>query len=249
MHFYPNYDYARAIGAVFSKLKEYRKQVAVESGALAILVLTERDDCTFYGDLASYFIDLGPAFKISKLDLGVLIYNAEDSLVIFPGRQINTKERVELLSLGSDHLIPSGLDLATTLQKIIAGSGLPVINWAPGKWLFTRGRLIKKLILNSKGNLFLCDTSLRPKYFPRPSLMRLAESRGIPVINGSDPLPHEDEQGLIFSYLAYYQVEFNLAEPLESFKKLIIQKPQQLLGARSSLWQLFQRLKRYKSKS
>ncbi len=245
VHFYPSYDYPSAIKRVFIKLKSYCQQLDLEAGAVAILVLTERDDCSFYSDLSIDCSHLEDQFKITKLKLGILISEADNHLIIFPGRQINTKERVELLSLGSDERIPSGQDLDSTIEQITNNLSFPVVNWAPGKWWMARGRLIKALILKSSSSLYLCDTSLRPKYYPRPVLMRLADSKGIPVINGSDPLPPPEEQDLIFSYITYYQQSFDLSDPSTSLKNLIQSKPTKILGERSSIFQLYLRLKRY----
>jgi hypothetical protein len=83
-----------------------------------------------------------------------------------------------------------GASLEETVQGVIEAGAIPVIPWGAGKWMGYRGRILKKFLENTRSSsLFMGDNSGRPKFWPRPSLFSVAESRGIRILPGSDPLP------------------------------------------------------------
>jgi hypothetical protein len=144
-------------------------------------------------------------------------------LVIFPGRQIITEEGLELLALGSDARVPERLPFAEAKRQVVELGALPVLNWAPGKWFFSRGRQVQRILEEeAHDSLAICDTTLRPKLWRRPGLMCLAQTRGFPVIAGSDPLPFCGEEQLIGSYGIISKADFLLARPFASFKQAVI---------------------------
>jgi hypothetical protein len=241
VHVYPTYDYSLLFNQIFDRfnLITNKNNLKVDNFLIA---LTEREDCNFYEELKTSKIELPANIKkIINNDCITLIKDSQE-LHIFPGRQINTKEKIELLSLGSDFKIPSKLDFSETLQLIKSHNAVPVINWAPGKWWFERGQIIKKILIE-RNDLILCDTSLRPLGYPKPKLMKLAEKRDIKIIYGSDPLPHSLEQNNIAKYLTYYKA--NLEPNNASFRDLLLNNQGTPIGTRSSLIELFLRLKRY----
>ena len=79
------------------------------------------------------------------------------------GRQIVTRERLEILALAMRVKIPDGLPARDVIQRVVAAEGIPVLAWSPGKWLFARGRLVRDLIENDQAKVLrLGDTTLRP---------------------------------------------------------------------------------------
>jgi hypothetical protein len=53
---------------------------------------------------------------------------------------------------------------------------------------------------DAAARLFLGDNSGRPILWPRPELFRFAESRGLKVLPGSDPLPIPSEAARVGSF-------------------------------------------------
>jgi hypothetical protein len=237
VHIYPGYQFEDIFKRILEGL--------ASSTDLAVLVLTERDDCSFYQKLFDGELRLSEKFKVSHLSSGILISYQQRSLLLVPGRQINTKEKIELLSLGSDQRISSGLETNQTIQQIQESGALPVINWAPGKWWFRRGQIVKDLMIKFRDQIYLCDTTLRPRLYPLPMLMRLGKRLNIPILIGSDPLPAIDEQGYIFSYRVRYACEFKLDDSLSALQKLTRSNSSTIVGQRSRCLELFRRLWRY----
>lgn len=113
-------------------------------------------------------------------------------LVLIAGRQVRTREGLEVLALATAADFTDGLPLAETLDHVRAGGALPVLPWGFGKWWLSRGSLIAKSMADGgagRGELYLGDNAGRPALAGRPPLFREAERRGIPVLPGSDPLP------------------------------------------------------------
>lgn len=117
-------------------------------------------------------------------------HQSGDTLFLLAGRQIATRERFEVLALGSEADFPQGQSLSETLAGVRDSGAIAVIPWGFGKWWFRRSRLLAATLASSSGNgLFIGDNGGRPRAIPRPRLFELAASRGIYDLPGSDPLP------------------------------------------------------------
>jgi hypothetical protein len=122
-------------------------------------------------------------------------------LYVIGGKQIQTRERLEVLALGTLAPFREGLPLEDLLPLIASANGIPVIPWGFGKWLGSRGALIKR-ILRAEGrpHFFLGDSRNRPQGWPRPPLFQEARDRGILILSGSDPLAFSSEVNAPGSY-------------------------------------------------
>jgi hypothetical protein len=117
-------------------------------------------------------------------------HESGDRLVLLAGRQIATRERLEVLALGKELDVPAGRSLGDTISSVRESGAIAVIPWGFGKWWFHRGRLLAATLTSSTaGGLFVGDNAGRPRAIPRPSLFEVAASRGIYNVPGSDPLP------------------------------------------------------------
>lgn len=113
-----------------------------------------------------------------------------DRLLLLSGRQISTRERLEVLALGSELDFPSGRSLQDTIAVVRDSGAIAVIPWGFGKWWFRRRRLVAATLTSSPAHgLFLGDNASRPRGMTRSPLFQLAASRGIYNLPGSDPLP------------------------------------------------------------
>jgi len=124
----------------------------------------------------------------------------DDRLVLIAGRQIATREGLEVLALCTAEEVPDGLSLGETLDRVRAAGALPVLPWGFGKWWLSRGERVARQIreLPADAELYLGDNAGRPAGALPSRLLRAAEERGIPVLPGSDPLPletHADRAG------------------------------------------------------
>lgn len=199
-HVYPFHDVPRLLLAALDRMPR------VAPTDLRVLCLAERADCSFFQALAQDEIRLpGDRWRIAAWDPagGVKIRHLPDhrDLWILAGRQIVSAERIEVCSLFSDEPIEDGQPAREIVRAILANGGLPALDWAPGKWLFGRGQLVRALVKEfPPAQLALVDTSLRPFGWPAPGLYRAARKQGRAVLAGSDPLPFAGEEDLAGSY-------------------------------------------------
>jgi hypothetical protein len=111
-------------------------------------------------------------------------------LFIVAGRQVACREGLEVLVLGTTHRFADGRPIRDVLREADA-LGVPrVIPWGPGKWFFSRGRLLRDLIAEfRKPTLFLGDEGGRPGFWGYPQHFAHAARLGVRDLPGTDPLP------------------------------------------------------------
>jgi hypothetical protein len=122
-------------------------------------------------------------------------------LLVIAGRQIATREGIEVLALASDAGVLDGLSFGETLQRVRVSGALPVLPWGFGKWWGRRGQLVSgALARRGSAPLFLGDNAGRPALGNEPPLFREARDHGVAVLPGSDPLPLPWHAGRAGSY-------------------------------------------------
>lgn len=108
-------------------------------------------------------------------------------LLVIAGRQVRTREGLEVLALLSTEEFPDGLPFRDALARVRWSGAVPVLPWGFGKWWFYRGSLIEGILRRPEPKwLFLGDNGGRPALGGPPRLLR--EGRAL-VLPGSDPLP------------------------------------------------------------
>jgi hypothetical protein len=111
-------------------------------------------------------------------------------LLLVAGRQLVTREGLEVLGLGLGEDLGEGLALDAAVAAVLERGAVPVIPWGFGKWWFRRGRRVAELLrADTAGRFFLGDNAGRPRRFPPPRLFAEAARDGVFVLPGSDPLP------------------------------------------------------------
>ncbi len=117
--------------------------------------------------------------------------NSPDRLLLVAGRQLVTREALEVLALGCTAELDDGMELRGAINATSAAGAVPVIPWGFGKWWGRRGALLATLIddTDAQPRYFLGDNGGRAAVLPRPALFRRAAQRGVCILPGSDPLP------------------------------------------------------------
>lgn len=212
VHIYSIFDIAQLLRTGARQLQSLYETERQKTPSLSakpdhlLLLLTERSDCDYFHRLkhqettllTSSNFRLLPTAEPESLKIEV---DGGTTITVIAGTQINTSERIELLALLTANRIADRQPLEDTLSQIRNADGIPVINWAPGKWMGKRKPLIEAQINNSTpGTLLLGDSSLRPTLWTEPVLMRNAHARGLGILAGSDPLPLPGQEKTVGSY-------------------------------------------------
>jgi hypothetical protein len=166
------------------------------------------------------------------------IARGNDALLLVAGRQIVTAERLEVLALGCAHEFPDGGPIREVIRAVVDRGALAVIPWGFGKWIGRRGRIVRDLVEHAGGApLFLGDNGGRPGVWPRPAVMAWAETQGVRVLGGSDPLPlphHATRAGSYGFILNGWQDHGSMGLAVTSRIRALQQSPPEF-GALSSL--------------
>jgi len=235
VHIYPYYNVSRAIKNGINNLQlAFKKSAGLsyrerDNGYILIWLLTERSDCNFFKqviDAPHKFGNDNIKFLPGDENEAILVeIEGKPMLYILAGRQIVTKEGLEILSLASTYYQKDKeKSIGEVINSIVNSGGIAALNWAPGKWFFSRGKVIKRVIEEyAPENLVICDTSLRNTLWPMPKLMIAAQKRGFKIIAGSDPLPFNSEEKYIGSYGFYLTGDFDINYPAKSLQLLLKQ--------------------------
>ncbi len=147
----------------------------------------------------------------------------EQKMAIISGRQIVSQEDLEVLALGTRRQFEDGTSVSVLLRKIAQSGALPVLPWGVGKWWGRRGRVVRNLIEDTSLPPFLLgDNANRPAFWPRPSLFRRAEERGLKILPGSDPLPFPAEVQRTGSFGARLRGKLSLESPAQDLKNKLL---------------------------
>ncbi len=256
VHLYPGYRLDRAFDCLLSHLD--RNAVAAWQGdpqdTVRLAFLAERSDCRFFEQMRTGMIDPAAAglelLAPREETCLTLLHRGARPLYLVAGRQVVTRERLEVLGLAMREPVPNGLPAREAIERIVAAKGFPVIPWAPGKWLGARGRLVRRLLAEARpGALALGDSSLRPLGWPEPGPIREARRRGLAVLPGSDPLPLPDEESQMGAYGFVCEGPFDAEHPTESVRALLADPSAPILpaGRRNALAQVMARLYRLRT--
>ncbi len=245
IHLYPCYDLITA----FDNLRLNLQQLA--PGVARAAFFTERSDCDYFAGIRDGAIKVvSNDFRIEPLSEkeGLIFIEKDGSLLyLFAGRQIVSAERIEILALTTDMTIDDGIPAQDVINAVTDTGGVPVLSWAPGKWMFKRKNIISELINSfSPDKMLIGDTFLRPTLWMEPLLMRKAVKNGFSVLAGSDPLPFSGEEKYLGKYGSIINGPFDKNKPVASIRKLLTSPDviKTRVGKRGGLSETIGRLKK-----
>ena len=227
VHVYPDYD--RGV-----LLRSALRNLSAKAGPddFLAMVLVEREGVDVFGEW-SRGEGLPKGWTATPIDPTAiqLRHERDGALLVFAGRQIACAERLEILGVCTRVPTPDGVPCAKAIAAVRDSGGIPVLAWGVGKWLFQRAKIVQSLLTaNGPSALPLCDTSLRPVFWPRPAAMRGAR----PVLCGSDPLPHPGEEVQAGRYACAIPVDIAGPNPSALLRSAVVKGPVQPIGRRSS---------------
>lgn len=228
VHIYDCYDLEKFFDRAVKNMNHfYHTLYPGESQSEKILLLTEGKKNNFFSRFKKdrgFSNDSGYHFLDTKEDISlVLARNNKPLCYLLKGRQIVTKENLEVLLVASGQEIEDGLPIKTVIERIIDKNDIAVLAWGFGKWFFKRGKIINYLIKKHRfPGLFIGDNSGRPLFWPTPQPFKRAKELNIPIINGSDPLPFSDEVDKVGTYGFSMEGKFNSDEPAGSLWEILL---------------------------
>lgn len=219
VHLYNAFRLSRALDCAATNFKRWNTHLGLPTRIPPLLMLVEAEDDDVFlrlrsGDLIEE--DLG-RWSVSRTGDAIslsLVRDDGDQLIIVAGRQLTTTEGVEVLALACVEDLRDRRSLIDTIAWTFRHGGMPVLPWGFGKWLGRRGRLVRQIIETEWSHkLALGDTSYRPRAPYPPRNFRMAASRGIPILAGTDPLPYAGQQGKIGRYGVVLREEIDAGQP------------------------------------
>lgn len=208
VHLYPCFDPARFLTTAQSRLATAARRNGAEAGAL-LFTETARDNA--FEALKDGTL-LPPGWQVDSTEGDPAIVLRSDRgglpLIIVAGRQIQTRERIEVLALASDAPPPAeGTSLAEVLATLAADGVPALLPWGVGKWMGKRGRIVVKTFAETPG-LLAGDNAGRPLGWRAPALFA-----DHPVLPGSDPLPYPGAEANVGCYGGVLDGPFDLSRP------------------------------------
>ena len=247
IHFYPGHNPAALIDGAVTRLR----LAAKAPEAPCALFLTEGKGYNAFNDLLNGLIELPNTHTVEPAaEPGALyIVHGKDRTLLLAGRQIVAAERVEILALTLETEPEDGPPAAEIIATVDASGAIPVLAWSPGKWMFSRAKVVDQLTRHAADVLHLGDSSLRCTGWPLPKPMANAR---LPVLAGSDPLPFPGDENTAGSYGVRITLNFDEQTPVTSLRRALRDDttPIARIGQRNSPVQMARRMiqhRRHKS--
>lgn len=149
----------------------------------------------------------------------VLRRPGELPLAVVAGRQVATSEGVEVLAVPASDHFPDGEPVDRTTERVRAAGAVALLPWGVGKWMFSRGRIIERVL--SEEGILVVDSGNRPGWLPTPPAIRRAEATGVPVLTGSDPLPLPYQAGRAGGWGVFLPATPDLSHPAAQITSLL----------------------------
>ena len=251
VHIQENFNLDQFLLYALNNFERQRLATASQVSSAYFLLLTEAKSMDFYSLLSEQARQgTGPLtaawrVRVTGEEEALLLQHAskpDARLFVIAGRQVVTRERLEVLALAFRPKIADGEPLADTVDVIRKGGGLVVLPWGVGKWLAKRGRLVADFLQNADPyGLFVGDNGGRPSFWPRPAVFDLAAQRNIRLLPGSDPLPLDGEERRAGTYGAMVDGDCSDVAPVADLKGLLLDNRTAIspFGKRQGAWQFF----------
>lgn len=228
VHIYDCYDLGKFFDIALRNLEHFHNTLYPQEGPFEkILLLTEGRKNDFFSQFkedGGFLNDLGYQCLSTKENFSLILARDNKPVCyLLKGRQIVTKENLEVLLVASGQDIKDGYPVEAIIEQIIDKNDIAVLAWGFGKWFFKRGKIVKSLAekYGSHG-FFIGDNSGRPHFWPKPQQFKRAEALNIPIINGSDPLPFKNEINKVGTYGFSVEGNFNEDEPGGSLWEILL---------------------------
>lgn len=146
-------------------------------------------------------------------------------IYLISGQQVETREGIEVLSIGTEQSLPDRQSLAETLKGIRGRDGYPAISWRIDNRCWGRGKLLDRTITqNGRQPLAISDSGTRPTFLKKVGLFDQARLYDLPIVAGTDPAPSANSGRRAGSYGILMSCPFNSAEPAKALLAALTEK-------------------------
>ena len=242
VHLHDCFDLSRFLEAARRNFEQQRQQ-SLQQPAVGVLLLTEVQGVQAFAELTGKQSQLNQQLKDwqavpTKEDYSLrFVHSSGQVILVMAGRQVVTQEKIELLTLVTDEVVPDGLSLEKSIEGAIAADSIMVFPWGAGKWIGKRGQIVRDCLAQKSDVLFVGDNGGRPSFWPLPAF-----SQGHRALPGTDPLPLTDEVERPGSYGFIVEAPADWAQktdkPGEALKQLLRSPAVELeaYGRSQSIW-------------
>lgn len=135
-------------------------------------------------------------------------------LAVIAGRQLVTRERLEVLALGTVAALRDGDPIDATLAAVHDSGAAAVLPWGVGKWLGQRRAIVARILEDPRWRyVFVGDNGNRLALGPEPAQFAAARRAGRCVLPGSDPLPLRGQEARVASYGFAVDADLDWSQP------------------------------------
>jgi hypothetical protein len=194
VHIHPHFSLERLLDCAHANLL----QRASTANSVFCLLLAESGAADCFAQLSQFPAHNRGNWRIEPGgESGVLRAIAEDgrSIYLYAGRQLVSRDNIEVLALMTDATIEDGQSLHDINARVRSAGGLVALPWGFGKWLGARGKRVSRCLTDDGFQLdFIGDNGMRLSALPEPFIFRQARTLGIRILPGSDPFPFAGEE-------------------------------------------------------
>jgi hypothetical protein len=228
VHFHKCFSLPLLLDTAAENFSAAAENLGIAAEAFWILLLCEDEGYENFFELVKKVetrdnrIDGWTLFTSLETTVVIAQHDNGGRLFIIAGRQIRTREGIELLALCTDIRHADGLAIDVSLANVRQTGGVAVLPWGFGKWLGKRGEHVKRLITGpTRQHLLLGDNSGRLSGLGDPSEFRMARGLGMSILSGTDPLPFPAQLRRIGRYGSHLRGAFEEDKPGESIRLLL----------------------------
>jgi hypothetical protein len=223
VHVHDCYDVAEFLDSAHSNFEDAMGAAAGPASFAGVLLLTETAGTDYFSRLASGSAQTSAWHIHGTGESCSLIAESQDKrLAIVAGRQVAGAEDLEVLMLGTNARVEDGRPIRDLLEVGERLGAVRVVPWGPGKWFFSRGKLVGEILRGMEGReFFLGDEGGRPVFWPTPTRFADAARLGVRVLRGTDPLPFPWEVGRVATFGFRVTGAFDWSHPWASLRPLL----------------------------
>ena len=248
VHFYDCFSPCSFFNSAFYNLSSLSEKGNESSAQVLLLTETARES----GFLRLLEASKNPAKAVCKVDENWYCYatGEPDSVIlktrsgkvlyVIAGKQIVTREGLEVHALATNVSFEDGKPLQGLLDEIRSSGGVAAMPWGTGKWLGRRGGVMKSMCGRfSRIGILLSDSGIRPWIWPESKLYK----SGPRVIAGTDPLPIPAEAFRTGSFGFTVLAQWDQSRPAQSMRSVLVNRELEItrFGRSQGVWQFLSR--------